>query len=268
MQIFLKKLELDMDDIYNKYLNEGLSALSIAKIYNCSEMTILKRLKNSGRKDVLDKIKDNKNQKIEGACEVCGRKVRLKRWKKKTVLCEAHYKQMKNHGEITNKNIKEEEEIYIYDDYAEIVIKDILGEEVARTLISLDKLDTIKGYFLHMKGGGYVGVSKDGKSTFLHRLIIGAGKGEVVDHINRNKLDNRNENLRICTQLENLLNKGMQKNNTSGVKGVFFDKNKQKWTVSIGFKGKNIHIGMFDDFENAVKARKKAEKKYFGDLLL
>lgn len=78
---------------------------------------------------------------------------------------------------------------------------------------------------------------------------------EVIDHINHNGLDNRKCNLRICTNQENICNCEIPKNNKSGCKGVYWAKDKQKWTVTIKL---NIQ-------EDAIKARQEASKKYYGD---
>ena len=57
----------------------------------------------------------------------------------------------------------------------------------------------------------------------------------------------------------------LRRNNTSGVKGVNFDKRLQQWRSRIGVNKKTIELGYFDKFEDAVKARKEAEEKYFGE---
>lgn len=101
----------------------------------------------------------------------------------------------------------------------------------------------------------------------MHRFVLGLGKAEryeiEVDHINRNRLDNRKSNLRIVTKQDNMKNKSVYKSNTSGVKGVKWNKNINKWQVQINHNGKRIHLGVFKDFEDAKQARLKAEEKYF-----
>lgn len=86
-------------------------------------------------------------------------------------------------------------------------------------------------------------------------------KGYVVDHINGNKLDNRKDNLRICTQSDNTKNHVIGKNNTSGYSGIIYNKDNKNWRVRIGDK----EIGSFFNFEDAMIARKDAEEKYFGE---
>jgi hypothetical protein len=85
----------------------------------------------------------------------------------------------------------------------------------------------------------------------------------VIDHINRNKLDNRRKNLRVCTQKVNSHNSSLRSTNTSGVSGVFFDNRAKRWRAQIYYNGKTKHIGIYDSFNDAVVARKKAEQEYY-----
>lgn len=73
------------------------------------------------------------------------------------------------------------------------------------------------------------------------------------------------QNLRIVTNQQNNINKCISKNNTSGCTGVYYIKNENKWTAGIGVNNKYIYLGCFDNFEDAFKARKEAEEKYFGE---
>lgn len=111
------------------------------------------------------------------------------------------------------------------------------------------------------------GVYQEGKTTIilLHRKIIGAQKGQIVDHINRDKLDNRRSNLRIANQAQNMRNCDVRKTNTSGYKGVHWHKQNQKWKVEITKDYKNIHIGTFDDLEEAARAYDAMAVKLFGE---
>jgi hypothetical protein len=86
-----------------------------------------------------------------------------------------------------------------------------------------------------------------------------------VDHINKNGLDNRKENLRICTNYQNLWNSKLYKSNTSGYKGVYWCKHYNKWHTRIKVCGKQKHIGYFKDIIEAKEAYIKAAKQYFGE---
>jgi hypothetical protein len=87
----------------------------------------------------------------------------------------------------------------------------------------------------------------------------------VVDHINGNKLDNRRSNLRICTQAENQRNRGKQRNNVSGHKGVTWYARTSKWRVSIVLNKKHIHLGYFNLVSEAQKAYENAATEYHGE---
>jgi hypothetical protein len=97
------------------------------------------------------------------------------------------------------------------------------------------------------------------KSTHLHRLVLGAKDGEIVDHINRNKLDNRRDNLRIATPFLNALNRSVRGCNK--YKGV--SRHKSGWQVYVGGK----YIGLFANDLDAALAYDAAAKKQYGDLV-
>jgi hypothetical protein len=106
-------------------------------------------------------------------------------------------------------------------------------------------------------------------SVKLHRLIIGAKPGQFVDHINRNRLDNRKSNLRITTHAQNLWNASAKKNNTSGFKGVSVDKRrlhqKYPYKAEIMVNRKKVYLGSFSTAQEASLAYNEAAKKYFGE---
>ena len=95
--------------------------------------------------------------------------------------------------------------------------------------------------------------------VYLHRILIGAKKGEIVDHINRNKLDNRIENLRIVTQSQNNLNRKVS--NPLGFAGIRKVGNKIR--AFIHKNDKQIHLGYFFTVDEAVKARRIAYEQRF-----
>ena len=86
-----------------------------------------------------------------------------------------------------------------------------------------------------------------------------------VDHKNHCKNDNRKSELRLCEHYQNCMNRNMNNLGTNKVVGVTFCENVGKWRARIGYKGKRITLGFFINFDDAVKARKEAEKKYFGE---
>ena len=118
------------------------------------------------------------------------------------------------------------------------------------------------------ESGGYARSSIDNKKIYAHRIVINAGDFEVnkqVDHINGNTLDNRKQNLRIVTSRQNSLNASIRKDNTSGVTGVCWDKRRNQWLVRVYDDGKEICLGYFADFDDAVAARKNGVEKFYGE---
>ena len=103
----------------------------------------------------------------------------------------------------------------------------------------------------------------------LHDYILkinGFEKNDLkVDHKNRNKLDNRKSNLRLSTDTESVRNRGLSHRNKSGILGVFMPKNRRMWESRITVNKKVLFLGNYENFEDAVIERLKAEKMYFGD---
>lgn len=99
----------------------------------------------------------------------------------------------------------------------------------------------------------------------MHRLIMSAPDGTEVDHIHHNTLDNRKSELRVVTKSQNQMNRRISSNNSSGTTGVYYCKNAQKWRATIQKNKKSISLGCFDDINDAITARKRAEQEFFGE---
>jgi hypothetical protein len=105
----------------------------------------------------------------------------------------------------------------------------------------------------------------DGHMVGLHRFILNAPPKTIVDHIDGNGLDCRKSNLRICTNKENVRHQKLHVDNTSGYKGITFDKRVGRWQAKIQVNQKHIHIGMAATAIEAAKLYDEAAKKYFGE---
>ena len=99
----------------------------------------------------------------------------------------------------------------------------------------------------------------------MHRLIMNAQKGQISDHVNRIKLDNRRSNLRLCTRSENNCNKPPLKGKTSKYKGVYWEEARRKWRVRIMLNGKRYHLGHFDDEKDAAQSYNTKARELFGE---
>lgn len=115
---------------------------------------------------------------------------------------------------------------------------------------------------------GYAMSTHTGNREFAHVCIMGKRKGYEIDHINRNKLDNRRENLRFVTHIENLHNVDplslLKGNPATGVSINKSCKSYISYEAYIRVDGKKIHLGCFTALEDAIKARKEAEVFYWG----
>ena len=117
-----------------------------------------------------------------------------------------------------------------------------------------------------VNGSGYLRVRHNGTCYYAHRMVwahyYGSWPKKKIDHINGDREDNRISNLRDVTQRDNLRNQTMRKTNTSGFMGVHWNKALNKWRATIQIDRIKLHLGYFDDIEDAAKARAEAEVKY------
>lgn len=121
------------------------------------------------------------------------------------------------------------------------------------------------GKVFSTKHTSYIVVRLDGKTYFAHRLIwkmIHKVEPIFIDHQNGNGLDNRLSNLRNVSHSVNHQNVKLQNNNTSGVCGVHWMKDRNLWCARIKVNQRIIQIGKFKTLEDAIQARKKAEQQY------
>lgn len=175
--------------------------------------------------------------------------------------CAKHYKQFKNHGHILERTYRDLNEIIDCGDYAEIVLCNKQCEEVARAIIDVEYIDIVKDY----KWSYSYGYVRNNQVGLLHRFIMNPPDDMVIDHINRDRLDNRRHNLRICTIEQNNKNCSKRSNNTSGIIGVNWEKRRNKWRAEISINGKNKFLGYYTTLEEAAEARRQAEIEYYGE---
>ena len=150
----------------------------------------------------------------------------------------------------------------IYSDYVKMYT--IKGEPF---FIDLDDFDKVKIITWHRNNEGYIYGKLKRKNISLHRYVMNCPDNMTVDHIHGalTRNDCRKNNLRIATRSQNGMNKGLRIINTSGITGVSWHNLSQKWRARIMVNGKEIYLGLFTNFNDAVEARKKAEEKYFGE---
>ena len=191
-------------------------------------------------------------------CDYCGKE----HYRKPTRIWENNYccNDCYQKGRLTKNIIIEE------NDYAEIIIeKDNTNLKIKIDKEDIDKVKqyrwcarydkTIDGYYIEAWERG-----KNRKRLKLHRFLTDCPKTMQVDHINRNTLDNRKENLRICTQAENAQNKSMYKNNKLGEKYIYLNKD-GKYIIQKRVNGKIKIIGRLKNLKDAIICRDEYLRK-------
>lgn len=136
---------------------------------------------------------------------------------------------------------------------------------------------TGRRWYAHRRGGKFYAASnvvvtpgRKGTSATLsmHRIVVGARPGEIVDHINGDPLDNRRVNLRICSRAQNKQNSRKRKATTSKYKGVRYRPGRKAstppWAVFITVEGKRVMVGRYASELGAATAYDEAAKRYFG----
>ena len=121
-------------------------------------------------------------------------------------------------------------------------------------------IDHRRGKYKYLRG------TIDGKQQLLHRLawlyVHGVMPDGEIDHLDGNACNNALKNLRVVTRQQNMDNKGAYSNNTSGVKGVSWNRQYNRWRAFINVDGKQVHLGVFLNKEDAISARFKAEEHH------
>ena len=133
------------------------------------------------------------------------------------------------------------------------------SSSVKKILIDIEDKDIVYNFYWQLNCNGYPMTRTNGKKIYLYHLILNSDT--LVGHINHNPLDNRKENLRICTPSDNNLNQSISKRNTSGVTGVSFSQRENKWRARIQYEY-NEYTKFFNTKEEAIKQRQEWEKEF------
>lgn len=127
-------------------------------------------------------------------------------------------------------------------------------------IVDDEDFELLSQYSWHFHSTGYARTSNP--KLYMHRLILKSKKEDICDHINRNRLDNRRENLRIVSPTQNSINTSIRKDNSSGYKGISWSSEREKWQVYITAYKKTVSLGRYKDLSTAILARKLGERIY------
>lgn len=200
-----------------------------------------------------EKILEGKTQHYKVLCRcICGRERmvdigNLKRGKTKSCGCSKNdFLSEKAKQRLRGRNI------YLIDG-EKTTVYDMKG---GNFIIDTEDLEKIQPYYFRIDKCGYARTCNTSQIG-VHNIILPTPKGFIVDHINRNKADNRKSNLRICTYMQNSWNRSRNIGATKVRSG--------KWVATIRVNGNRLHLGTFDTESEAVQAKKVALKKYYGE---
>ena len=136
-------------------------------------------------------------------------------------------------------------------EFTTLIITDSKNRKI-KTIVDNEKVDELKQYSFRANGNGYI---KTQNNIYLHQIVIGKiDKGKEIDHINRNKLDNRLCNLRVCSHKDNCKNRLLK-----DLQGI--SKLKRLKSKPYQVRVNNIHYGYFATLEEAINIRNKIYKE-------
>lgn len=205
------------------------------------------------------RITDGERDSI--TCEICGKKNAETKvqWcsEANKYLCLKHVDQYKRLGRFLEKTKRDPNRIAMFEDHAEILLENSNGEVVGAALVDLDDVDKCSSHRWYitepMGNTQYVKSAINGVNTGLHRFVMEASGRDIVDHINRNGLDNRKANLRIVSCSENCVNSKTR----SATKEKNIYQKGDTYQVQIVRNYKPVYVKSFNSLHDAVIARDK-----------
>ena len=197
-------------------------------------------------------------------CSVCGETKNVKKLNG-IPYCKKHYNHIYRYGKIIEKTIYDKNDYILEDNITKIVLRDKYQNINGYCVIDTEDYDKVKMYKWYLSGGYCVTKGID-KNNGIDIYCVIFNNIHAYDHINNDKLDNKKSNLRIITSHQNAMNMSKKCTNTSGVVGVKpQNPNSPRWIAGITYNYKNIWLGSYYNFDDAVLARLKGEVKYFKE---
>lgn len=205
-------------------------------------------------------------------CEICGRKVNKKIRMGGYTLCYKHMHQLHKYGKFLDNIQRTNSDLNDYivsNGIAYFNLYNQRNKRIATFIVDVCDVQKIRYHKWRLSCGHVVtGLPSKGQQRELSHVVLDIPKEDdfkVVDHINGDPLDNTRNNLRICSQSENALNKSFMSNNTSGFIGVSYSKDKDRYDPEIRLGYTRCHLGLTKTIEEAVYKRYVAEQILFGE---
>lgn len=192
-------------------------------------------------------------------CDWCNEEAKHCGW------CNKHYQQVKTYGHPVHTRM-DKHTYYIKDGSAYIPVYNEQHEVYAEIIVDIEDAELVCQYKWHPKTNDYNHVEGkiNGKCVRLHRFILNVtDEDKIVDHINRNPLDNRKSNLRVTDTKGNARNQTKPKSNTSGYKNISMRNGKYRVTITKDYK--RYELGMYTTLEEAIEVRDKKLKELHGE---
>lgn len=176
--------------------------------------------------------------------------------------CEKHRRQIERKGYVY-KSYTEPNEFIIEGNICKIILKNMKSEIVAYAIIDIEDMDKCRQHHWSAVAKGRTIYVRSSKLLYLHHLILGyPPEGMGIDHKDMEGLNNRRNNLRFCTNGQNKANRTAGKNNTSGYKGVAWDKRSGKWQVQVG---NSFYVGTYANIIEAAIAYDTKAVEVYGE---
>ena len=206
-------------------------------------------------------------------CDICGRPLKKKNRAYGYTLCMKHMHQYLKYHKFLDNNPRTQKDLNEFREFdTETIEFDCYDKHqniVGHFYIDKDDLQLIKYHKWRIDTNNRVitgnCTSKNPRRELSHFILNVTDDALVVDHRDGNSFNNKKDNLRICTQQENLQNKHFMSNNTSGTIGVMWDKHRRRWAPEIQWKNQKVHLGRYKNIEEAKYTRYIAEQICFKE---
>jgi hypothetical protein len=178
-------------------------------------------------------------------------------------LCQRHYDQVRIYGKILIRTKFDPNEFIIDGDICKIQMYDKNNNPTCQTIIDAEDYEKVKN--IKWSHNAVLNRVFNDKVGYLSRFILSIADPKIlVDHANRDKLDNRKENLRTCGHAENNWNQTLTERNNSGYKGIFWNEQRLKWRATVRFLYHSV-VREFEEIEDAVEWVKQKRKELHGE---